>query len=82
MNDLYQTLYDAFVPVERTPEECAAAEAADPYFDRLRSLVSHREADEIWAAAVDLGAVNGTRDFICGFRLGARLMLGVLGEIG
>lgn len=76
---LYAKLYEAFVPVDATPESLAASEAADPYFDRLLKAMPLREADEIWNAAIRVGTADQENDFAHGVRLGIRLMLDVLG---
>ena len=34
MEQIYEKLYEAFVPPWATPEETAAGEAGEPYFDR------------------------------------------------
>ena len=35
MEQICEKLYEAFVPPWATPEETAAGEAGEPYFDRL-----------------------------------------------
>ena len=35
MEQIYEKLYEAFVPPWATPVETAAGEAGEPYFDRL-----------------------------------------------
>ena len=80
MKGLYSALYNAFVPVTETPEDRAAVEAGEPYFRCLRELVYLREADQIWGAAVEIGAADLENSFAHGFRLGVRLTLDALRE--
>ena len=45
MEQIYEKLYEAFVPPWATPEETAAGE---PYFDRLCQRFPPQEAEDIW----------------------------------
>ena len=74
MEQIYEKLYEAFVPPWATPEETAAGEAGEPYFDRLCQRFPPQEAEDIWDAALSAGAAGREE---C-FRLGALLMLDLL----
>ena len=50
MEQIYEKLYEAFVPPWATPEETAAGEAGEPYFDRLCQRFPPQEAEDIWDA--------------------------------
>ena len=78
MEQIYEKLYEAFVPPWATPEETAAGEAGEPYFDRLCQRFPPQEAEDIWDAALSAGAAGREEYFLRGFRLGALLMLDLL----
>ena len=78
MEQIYEKLYEAFVPPWATPEETAAGEAGEPYFDRLCQRFPPQEAEDIWDAALSAGAAGREECFLRGFRLGALLMLDLL----
>ena len=50
MEQIYEKLYEAFVPPWATPEETAAGEAGEPYFDRLCQRFPPRATPEETAA--------------------------------
>ena len=75
MEQIYEKLYEAFVPPWATPEETAAGE---PYFDRLCQRFPPQEAEDIWNAALSARAAGREECFLRGFRLGALLMLDLL----
>ena len=75
MEQIYEKLYEAFVPPWATPEETAAGE---PYFDRLCQRFPPQEAEDIWDAALSARAAGREECFLRGFRLGALLMLDLL----
>ena len=58
MEQIYEKLYEAFVPPWATPEETAAGEAGEPYFDRLCQRFPPQEAEDIWDAALSAGAAG------------------------
>ena len=74
MEQIYEKLYEAFVPPWATPEETAAGE---PYFD-LCQRFPPQEAEDIWDAALSARAAGREECFLRGFRLGALLMLDLL----
>lgn len=78
MEQIYEKLYETFVPPWATPEETAAAEAGEPYFEQLCRRFSFQEAEDIWTAALTAGAAGREDCFLRGFRLGALLMLDLL----
>ena len=59
MEQIYEKLYEAFVPPWATPEETAAGEAGEPYFDRLCQRFPPQEAEDIWDAALSGGPLAG-----------------------
>ena len=64
-----------------SPEQKEAIDRAAPWAKRLEELAaSPAEVDSIWSAALDIGQSDQPVWFARGFRLGARLMLEVLGE--
>lgn len=70
MEQIYEKLYEAFVPPWATPEETAAGEAGEPYFDRLCQRFPPQEAEDIWTRALSAGAAGREECFLRGFRLG------------
>ena len=64
-----------------TPEQAAASSKAEPWAKRLEQLAAdNNEFDNIWCAALNVGGANDPVWFARGFRLGARLLLEVVGE--
>ena len=66
MEQIYEKLYEAFVPPWATPEETAAGEAGEPYFDRLCQRFPPQEAEDIWDAALSAGAAGREECFLRG----------------
>ena len=64
MEQIYEKLYEAFVPPWATPEETAAGEAGEPYFDRLCQRFPPQEAEDIWDAALSAGAAGREECFL------------------
>ena len=63
-----------------TKEQQAAELRAEPWVHRLEELAETTdEFDGIWSAALEVGEADSPLWFARGFRLGARLMLEVLG---
>ena len=82
-----QTLYELFDLLEQqhegtiSPEQKEAIDRAAPWAKRLEELAaSPAEFDSIWCAALDIEQADHPVWFARGVRLGARLMLEVLGE--
>ena len=64
-----------------SPEQKEAIDLAAPWAKRLEELAaSPAEFDSIWSASMEIGQSDQPGWFARGFRLGARLMLEVLGE--
>ena len=64
-----------------SPEQKKAIDRAAPWAKRLEELAaSPAEFDSIWSASMEIGQSDQPVWFARGFRLGARLMLEVLGE--
>ena len=64
-----------------SPEQKEAIDLAAPWAKRLEELAaSPAEFDSIWSASMEIGQADQPVWFARGFRLGARLMLEVLGE--
>ena len=63
-----------------SPGGRAARQAGEPVFLAIREKLSLEEFDQFWAAAMDVGCADIEASFAAGFRLGAKLMLEVLGE--
>ena len=64
-----------------SPEQKEATGRADPWAKRLEELAaSPAEFDSIWSTSMEIGQSDQPVWFARGFRLGARLMLEVLGE--
>ena len=64
-----------------SPEQKEAIDLAAPWAKRLEELAAGpAEFDSIWSAALDIEQADHPVWFARGFRLGARLMLEVLGE--
>ena len=64
-----------------SPKQKEANDRAQPWVERLEQLTGNiDEFDAIWGAALRVGEADHPVWFARGFRLGARLMLEVLGE--
>ena len=64
-----------------SPEQKEAIDLAAPWAKRLEELAaSPAEFDSIWSTSMEIGQSDQPVWFARGFRLGARLMLEVLGE--
>ena len=64
-----------------SPEQKEAIDLAAPWAKRLEELAaSPAEFDSIWSASMEIGQSDQPVWFARGVRLGARLMLEVLGE--
>ena len=73
-------LYDALGRSEVTPELRRVYDETDGCYEELCRAMGNQKADEIWLAAVQVGAAEQAADFASGFRLGGQLMLEVLGK--
>lgn len=51
-----------------------AVKAAQPYYKRLCAALGDKEGDEIWCAALEVGASEEEPIFQAGLRLGMQLM--------
>ena len=80
MSELLNLLYDALGRSEVTPELRRVYDETDGCYEELCRAMGNQKADEIWLAAVQVGAAEQAADFAPGFRLGGQLMLEVLGK--
>ncbi len=80
MSELLNLLYDALGRSEVTPELRRVYDETDGCYEELCRAMGNQKADEIWLAAVQVGAAEQAADFASGFRLGGQLMLEVLGK--
>ena len=80
MSELLNLLYDALGRSEVTPELRRIYDETDGCYEELCRAMGNQKADEIWLAAVQVGAAEQAADFASGFRLGGQLMLEVLGK--
>ena len=80
MSELLNLLYDALGRSEVTPELRRVYDETDGCYEELCRAMGNQKADEIWLAAVPVGAAEQAADFASGFRLGGQLMLEVLGK--
>ena len=80
MSELLNLLYDALGRSEVTPELRRVYDETDGCYEELGRAMGNQKADEIWLAAVQVGAAEQAADFASGFRLGGQLMLEVLGK--
>ena len=80
MSELVNLLYDALGRSEVTPELRRVYDENDGCYEELCRAMGNQKADEIWLAAVQVGAAEQAADFASGFRLGGQLMLEVLGK--
>ena len=76
MSELLDLLYDVLGKTEITPELRKVYDETEGCYDELCQAVGDKKADEIWLAAVQVGAAEQAANFASGFRLGGRLMLG------
>ena len=79
MSELLNLLYDALGRSEVTPELRRVYDETDGCYEELCRAMGNQKADEIWLAAVQVGAAEQAADFASGFRLGGQLMLEVRG---
>ena len=80
LSDLFDLLEQQYQDT-LSPEQREAIQQADPWAKRLEKLAaSPAEFDSIWSAAMNIGQAEQPVWFARGFRLGARLMLEVLGD--
>ena len=80
MSELLNLLYDALGRSEVTPELRRVYDETDGCYEELCRAMGNQKADEIWLAAVQVGAAEQAADFASGFRLGGQPMLEVLGK--
>lgn len=79
MENILYEMFDLLDDGVRSPEMAQAEREVEPWVKRLEELAGDDdEFDEIWAAAVHVGASELPLWFARGFRLGARMMLEVL----
>ncbi len=75
MDEVLFALYEAAAPDEAgRAARLRAARGAEPCYARLREALGEARAEEIWAAAMELGGAEEQLAFRTGLRLGLRLM--------
>ncbi len=83
MKKLLYELFELLDDGRRYPETEQAERAAEPWVKRLDELArDDDEFDQIWDAALGVGAAETPVWFARGFRMGARIMLEILGDSG
>ena len=78
LDDIYYGNYSrTFTP---TPEYRKAVSAATKEWDAAKAVLGYEKIDRLWDTQMEVACLEGADDFREGFRLGAALMLGALGE--
>ena len=81
MDAMLKTLFIALDEQQKnSPEVDAAMKAAEPVVQAARDKLGWKGFDQVWTAAMNVGAADVESCFAQGFRAGARMMLEVLRE--
>lgn len=79
MLTVIQTLNEATFPEHITERECEVMRELGPYLEQIRQTISDEFLDGLQAAYYRLTTNDADTSFERGFRLGARLMMEVMG---
>lgn len=76
LDEVLSVLYETAATTDETARAARrwAAKAAEPYYARLRETLGEAGAEEVWTAAMGIGAVEEQSAFRAGLCLGLRLM--------
>ena len=75
MNNIIETLFDAFEPERQSPAEKEAVKAAEGILRQAEAKLTENELESLTNALLCIGSANCLESFTRGLRLGVQLTL-------